>query len=272
MQAFVNGIGILGPGLHGWEHACPILEGRKPYVVEAPPEPQPTMLPANELRRSSQVVRWALTVGQEAMVQSQTKSSEVATVFASSEGESGIWHRLCATLASPARVVSPTLFHHSVHNAAAGYWSIGTNSTIPSTSLAGYDSTFCVGLLEAVTQVMVEGRPVLLVVYDLQPSPPILAVRPITAGFSLAMVVGEGPSPSCLAGLEVTLGHPPCPEETHMDEPELERLRIGNPAARALSLLSAIARGTDSTVRLKYLEDKELIVKVTPCPPCQKEN
>ncbi len=217
-------------------------------------------------------MRWALAVGQEAMSQSQTKSSEVATVFASSEGESGIWHQLCTTLASQSRVVSPTLFHHSVHNAAAGYWSIGTNSTIPSTSLAGYDSTFCVGLLEAVTQVMVEGRPVLLVVYDLQPSPPILAVRPITAGFSVAMVLAGGASPSCLAGLEITLGQPPRTEETHMDEPELERLRIGNPAARALPLLSAIARGTDSAIRLNYFNDQELIVKVTPCPPCQKEN
>ena len=59
------------------------------------------------------MVRWALHVrAQEAMEQAQVDAREVATVFASSGGETGVLDRLCTALAAPTRMISPTLFHH----------------------------------------------------------------------------------------------------------------------------------------------------------------
>src|SRR3546814_15018794 len=77
-----------------------------------------------------------------------------------------ILQRSSAALATPERIVSPTDFHNSVHNAAAGYWGIGTGSRAPSTTLAGYDAAFALGLLESGLQVVGDRRAVLPVVFD----------------------------------------------------------------------------------------------------------
>ena len=37
---YLDGVGLLGPGLTGWEQACEVLAGRQPYVAA------PTTLPA----------------------------------------------------------------------------------------------------------------------------------------------------------------------------------------------------------------------------------
>jgi hypothetical protein len=100
------------------------------------------------------------------MQQADADAREVASVFASSDGETGVLDRLCTALATPQRTISPTLFHHSVHNAASGYWGIATGSQQSSTVLACYDSSFCAALLEASAYVQIEERPT-LVAYDL---------------------------------------------------------------------------------------------------------
>ena len=120
MKLYVNGIGTLGPGLVGWAGSRAVLAGEIPLCETAPPEPSASLLPPNERRRSSETVRWALHVAQEAMQQAEVDAREVATVFASSDGETGVLDRLCTALAAPQRTISPTLFHHSVHNAASG--------------------------------------------------------------------------------------------------------------------------------------------------------
>src|SRR3546814_10360262 len=81
-------------------------------------------------------------------------AGDLATVFAGSDADMAILQRISAALATPERIVSPTDFHNSVHNAAAGYWGIGTGSRAPSTTLAGYDASFALGLLEAGLQVV----------------------------------------------------------------------------------------------------------------------
>ncbi len=269
MQVYVDGIGILGPGLEGWDSSEAVLMGKHPYTVFDPVVPELSILPANELRRSTQVVRWALGAAEDALSQAHAKANEVATVFASSEGETGVWDQLCTSLASPERVVSPTLFHHSVHNAAAGYWSIGARSTQPSTSLACFDSSFCGGLLEAASQVMVEGKPVLLVAYDLPPPQPIYAARPLVAAFSVALVFVMSSTSWSKAKLTIALPDKPSGAVTTMNEPRLEALRNGNPAARALPLCAAIAKQEKTNVRMGYLDGNELFIDVTPCQSCQ---
>jgi hypothetical protein len=86
-------------------------------------------------------------------------------------------------------MISPTRFHNSVHNAAAGYWSIATRSKAASNSLCGFDVSFAAGLLEAVTQVVVDQTRVLLVAYDAQYPPPLFVKRPIPEAFGVAFVL-----------------------------------------------------------------------------------
>jgi len=52
---------------------------------------------------------------------------------------------------------------------------------------------------------------------------------------------------------------------TRLDTPGLEALRAGNPTARALPLLRALAVRAATDVVLDYLGTGVLAIKVTPC-------
>ena len=264
MPLYVNGIGIFGQGLAGWAGSRAVLAGESPSCEAAMPEPSASLLPPNEQRRSSESVRWALHVAQEALQQAGADAREVASVFASSDGETGVLDRLCTALAMPQRTISPTLFHHSVHNAASGYWGIATGSQQSSTALACYDSSFCAALLEAFAYAEIEERPVLLVAYDLPPPPPLYAARPLRGGFAAALLFTRTPSLYNLAQLDLELSNDLSGEPTNMDDARLEALRSGNQAARSLPLLAAIARQQDTLVRLEYLEEQHVMVRFMP--------
>ena len=268
MQFFINGIGIWGPGLAGWQRAREVFLEIHSYCQEDLSQPIPTFLPPNELRRSSEVVKWSLQAAHEALQQSHVSAHDVTAVFATSEGESAVLHQLCLALATTERVISPTLFHHSVHNAAAGYWSIGIESHQPSVSLSCYDSSFGGGLVEAGTHICANSTPVLLVAYDLAPPPPLYAAQPLTGPFAIALLISPQQLSHSFAHFSIRLVQG-TGEETKMTEPSLEGLRKGNPAARALPLLAAIAKGKETQVSMNYLDDNQLLIDVTLCQSCQ---
>lgn len=265
MPLYVSGISALGPGLPGWARSRSVLAGERPWDETPRPSPSASVLPPNEQRRSSETVRWAVEVAQEVMQQANADARKVASVFASSDGETGVLDRLCTELATPQRTISPTLFHHSVHNAASGYWGIATGSQQSSTVLACYDSSFCAAMLEAAAYAQIEERPVLLVAYDLPSPPPLYAARPLQEGFAIALLLTQTPAPHNLAQLDLALSNDLSEDATSMDDSRLEAIRNGNQAARSLPLLAAIARQRGTLVRLEYLEDLRLLIRVMPC-------
>ena len=264
MKVGIQGIGLLAAGLEGWRAGRAVLAGIEPFAPVAVPDPEAALLPPNERRRSSDCVRWAVHVAQEAIALSGLDPREVPTVFASSGGEMGVLDMLCRTLATPERVISPTLFHQSVHNTASGYWGIATTCQQSSTALSCYDDSFAAGLLEAITFVCVEQRPVLLVAYDLAVPAPLSEARPIATGFAVALVLAP-PSDSSLASMHLRLEEAHQDEASRLQDPALERVRQDNPAARSLPLLSAIAAGRSQSVRLSLLDSQQLILDLDPC-------
>ena len=264
MRVFVEGVGLIGPGLPGWRASRPVLAGEEAH------RPAPTviaasdLLPAAERRRSPVPVRLALAVGQEAFEHAGRDAAMTATVFTSSSGEGETLHQMCETLASAEREVSPTRFHNSVHNAAAGYWSIATRSREASTSLCAYDASFVAGLVEAVTQVASWGKPVALIAYD-QPYPePLHSARPLLASFGAALVLTPEAGSRAFASFELTF-LPGEEKLARMSDSGLEELRLGIPAARALPLLEALARKTERHVVLDFPTGTRLRVTVSPC-------
>jgi hypothetical protein len=218
-----------------------VLCGEAAFTPTPVQRPVPSLLPPAERRRCAPSVAWALAVAQEAVAQSGLDAGAFAVVFASSDGDGDIVHRLCTALATPAAAVSPTDFHNSVHNAATGYWSIGAHSQAPSTAICAYDGSFSAGLLEAACQIAIEKRPVLLVTVDLPYPPPLARHRPVRHGFAAALALEPG------AGLEVTLDGA-APDSLPLEDFE------GNAAAAALLLLAALARPGDALVRLPLTE------------------
>lgn len=245
---FIESVGCYAAGLDCWTRAQPVLRGERPYVREDLAPLLPQRLPANERRRAPLAVRLAFRVAEDALSANGHVPEALATVFASSDGDTNIVHRISQALAEPQRVVSPTDFHNSVHNAAAGYWSIAADARLPSTSLSACSASFAAGLLEAGALSQVEDLDCLLVAFDVRPPEPLLARWCITESAAFALILSSRRSAGSLAALQIeTVPHAP---ETAMDAVPLEALRQGNPAARALPLLRQLAQRESATVLL----------------------
>jgi len=261
LVAQIEGIGLLGPGLDSWSSAAALLEGRSTYIPQPTLLPTPEALPPAERRRVGRVVKLALAVGLQATARAAVDAATLPAVFASSGGDGHNCHEICAALSLEERSISPTRFHNSVHNAAAGYWSIATGSKAAANALCAFDASFAAGLLEAVTQVTVERTRVLLVAYDAQYPPPLFDKRPIPEAFGVAFVlapVGAG------ALGQLTLGFSDAPAD-RMGDPALETLRASIPAARSLPLLYQLATRRAAAVNIDYFDGRSLAVEVDPC-------
>lgn len=254
----IRGISVLAPGLADWASTAAILRGDAPYVAAKTVLPAPMLLPAAERRRAVPIVKLALALGEQACAMSGLPMAELASIFTSSDGDGGNCHNLCETLASDDRMISPTRFHNSVHNAAAGYWGIAAGATPTSNSMCGADGSFAAGLLEAVVQVVAERRPVLLVAFETDFPEPLRAKRPIPDCGGVALVLVPEAAPGS-PRLSLTLGHG---TPDRLADPALEALRQAIPATRALPLLEAIARGASRRVVIDYLDDLQLLLDV----------
>jgi len=167
------------------------------------------------------------------------------------------------TVAKAAPEVSPTRFHNSVTNAPAGYWCMAVRSQAPSTSLSGFDASFGAGLIEAGVQVGAERCSVLLVAHDAPLPEPLHSVRPMSAPFGTALVLAPARSARSLARLLVAI-EPTLHALSRLPDTGLDGLRTGNPAARSLPLLAALARREAADLFLPYVHDQALRVHVQP--------
>lgn len=268
LRARVAAAALWGPGLEGWEASLPVLRGEAPYEPRLSPAPAPALLPSAERRRTGPVARLALAVAGEAAARSGLPPASLRAVFGSSNGDGPVVGGILEALmpGDMPRLVSPTQFHLSVHNAAAGLWSIATGNPEPATCLGCHDSTWAATLLTAMADLAAEVRPVLLCAYDHPLPPPLDAKRPIAAPFGAGLVLLPDSSPDgALARIAVRHRTGPVPAEAMEPQGEVLRpLTRGNPAAHALRLLESLARGEGAACPAPYL-DGHLEVLVAPC-------
>jgi len=257
------GIGLVGPGLDGWESSVPILAGRVRYEDGASlPTSSAGILTPNLRRRTTATIRLAFSAGEQAIAHSGLTADGICTLFSSSHGDMEVADALCRALALTDHLVSPTRFHNSVHNAAAAYWSIATGSQLPSTSIAAFAASFASGLLDAAVFACAEDREVLLIAYDVPAPHPMSLAAPVLAPFGVALVLAPRRESDDLGQIEPRLASGV--EVARMFDPGLEQLRQGNSAAQCLPLLSAIARGATETLAMPYLKTSQLCVQYEP--------
>lgn len=257
-RAYLGSVGVIGPGIPDWDVARAILRGERQYEPGPAPQPDAAVLPVNERRRAATSVRWALAAAQQAVGAAGLRPDEVATVFTTSGSDGDTLHRICEALAGAERDISPTRFHNSVHNAAAGYWTIAAGSRRPSVSLCGYDGSFAAGLIEAACQVETEGVPVLLVAYDLPYPDPLYAARPFAYPLAVSLLLAPQPVSGTLACLRVEAAS----ESAALTPfPAALPAELANtPAGRSLPLLAGVARCERAPVRIGYLDGCQLVV------------
>jgi hypothetical protein len=240
LTVWVNGVGLLGPGLPSWAVGRQVLRGERACESAPTVLPAPLRLPPAERRRAGAAVKLALAVADEAVGFALADPSTLATVFTSSSGEGVNCHALCETLATPTPMVSPTRFTNSVHNAASGCWHIAVGSRAASTSLCAFDGSFGAGLIEAAASVVMGGAAILLVASDSPYPEPLHAKRPLPDHFGVALLLAAAPGPQSIASLSIDLTAPGTAASECAD-PSLESLRRVIPAAAALPLLVALA-------------------------------
>lgn len=262
---FIESASLIAPGMNGWAEALPVLRGEQTYVRQELPVFQPTLLPPNERRRATQAVRLAFRAAEDAISTSSIAAENLASVFASSDADTNIVHRIGSALAEDSRVVSPTDFHNSVHNAAPGYWGIAARAKLPSNSISACEASFAAGLLEAAASAQQDGYDQLLVAYDIRPPELILPKRQMPESCGVALVLTRARGPAAQAELRISLSLSCTGTESSLSDAALEALRRANPAARALPLLRLLALKQAGAVTLRATGQLWLRLELSPC-------
>ena len=255
MRVHVRSIGVLAPGLPGWEVAQSVVRGERALERAPLTPPVPRCLPAAERRRSSPTARLAIAVAEQAIDASAIPAAEMEMVFAAAEAAGEITHQLCEVLATT-REISPTVFHNSVHNAPLGYLSIAMGAKLSGTSVCRGRWSFANGLVCAALQAQSAQRPVLFVCYDSPMPMPLQAVCAMVDPTAVAMVLAPDRIDAVAsASLEIVQadveGEWPAwiPASWH-----------ANPSARGLAALGAFA-SPHGKVRVPFAPGQALEIK-----------
>ena len=193
--------GVLAPGVSSLSELLMLFRTGEPGAFRPRVLPSPTMLPANERRHASQVVRLVLACAEQAMLTSPYPPDQLRCVFASDEGTGEVCQQMLEALATT-RQVSPLLFANSVHNAPSGYLAIAYQNREPAVSVSMGCESFASGLLCAVSEAATSGQPVLFLAYDPPLAEPMRSLLPIEEGTATAWIMTCGTrSEACNAGI-----------------------------------------------------------------------
>ena len=239
MRISLRGVGLWARGLASYddfERAA--RNGTVDLADVAFTPPRPSSIPPRERRRAGLLINLAVEVAHQACDHANIGKSRVASVFASSMGDTAVTDYMCRKLSQRDRLLSPARFTNSVHNAASGYWAISVRNHAPSTFVSGFDASFGIGLLETASQATASGEPVLLVAYDIANEPPLDDMRRIPETLGVALVVDAVASGDNGGLLNADIrfvaeaAEPPVPLTKGLDA-----LARGNPIGAALALV-----------------------------------
>jgi Beta-ketoacyl synthase, N-terminal domain len=246
--AFIEGIALWAPSLPGWEIARAALRGEHAGVDPPARRPSPELLPAAERRRAPDTVALGLEVAAQAVAQSGRAPGELLSVFTSAHGDLAINDCMCSTLAVAPRLISPTKFHNSVHNATAGYWGIGTGCMQASSAVSAFDCSFAAGLLEALTQCAADEQPVLLVGCDIAAVGALACTNDSRGLLAVALVLAPLRTGRAVAALDWSLAGGAA-QRVALRAPAAQPL-ANNALADALPLFEAFAGGSAAPLSL----------------------
>ncbi|HEY8379351.1 MAG TPA: beta-ketoacyl synthase chain length factor [Nannocystis sp.] len=188
-----------------WAPGYPDLSAWRGRPADCPQDqgaiPRAELLPPMMRRRTSLLTRMVAEVVVQATRDWPGLARErpaldlarIPLVYGSVYGEIRTTVDLLAALLVPGEPLSPTKFHNSVHNTAAGYISIATGNRVGDSVLAAGRSTPAMALLEGVTLVHTRGGDAIVVVAE-EPLPEPLAAGRRYGPFAVAFAIS---APDC---------------------------------------------------------------------------
>ncbi|MDC8829466.1 beta-ketoacyl synthase chain length factor [Alteromonas gilva] len=248
LKCKIAGMGAWGSYFDSWDALQQLLSGASLPDTKNK-GPKPTIIPANERRRAPLPVRLAVESSWQATQSASLDPCTLTCVFASGLGDTDLTDYMCRTLASEHKELSPTKFHNSVHNAPAGYWTISTGTMSAANSVAGYEESVSLTLVEAIIQCVTEHKPMLVTFYD---APVADVLRPILSNqesfaFSLVIV----PDDAETDGIEITAQVNVTNQQTwpalNSDSDYITAMYNANPSAKVLCLAELITTSNGNT-------------------------
>lgn len=261
-RCYIDGLALWAPELSDWAHARAAFRGEAALLDPPARRPAPELLAPTERRRAPDTVAIALEVASRAVAQSGRTPQELPSVFTSAHGDLAINDYMCATLVNDPASISPTKFHNSVHNAAAGYWTIGTGCMQASTALTAYLHSFSNGLLEAASQCAADQRAVLLVAYDIAAVGALASVTTSRGMLAVALVLSHERSDQSIGAIDWSLQTGAC-DSVPLRSAAAQHLGH-NAIADCLPLFERIADGAVSSLDLPLDDALSLHIQWTP--------
>lgn len=242
----ITGLGIWSPG---FADVASWREGRPdPRVVK----PACKLVDARLKRGSSRFANSLGEVVEQACAAGGLDVASVPTFYGSSLGEIVTMVSLLRMLCDEEGKLSPNRFKNSVHNAASGLLSIGTQNRGFSTAIAGGSRTFETTLIEAWVYLEDVGGVAVVAVGDDEPPEPLDTLDDHGGlALALALVAGEAEGPR-LHDLRIA------PEGVARHARVPEELR-GNCASVGLELFDAVLSRRAGTVALSPVGGAQLV-------------
>jgi hypothetical protein len=207
-----------------------------------------SILPAMVRRRTSIATRVAITAATRACAAAGADRS-LPAIFVSSIGEIQVTDKLCVSVSRKQYPLSPTLFHNSVHNTAAGYWSMATGSMAAMQAMGALGDSFALGLLEAWCQLQTVTEQLLLVCYDESLPEQLLPDYDWDAcAFALLLERNADGQPQLQRPYQTGM---PDPARSDAD------FRASNPAMAALPLFRLLQQATAGTYQVALSADRQ---------------
>jgi hypothetical protein len=233
--------------------------------------PRAELLPPMLRRRTSLLTRMAAEVAAQAIAGAGFDPAHVSVIYGSVYGEIRTTLDLLEALLVPDAPLSPTKFHNSVHNTAAGYVSIAAQNRGGNAALTAGRSTLAMGLLECAGLVACGLGPAVLVIAE-EPLPePLAAGRsygPLAAAFALSgpdTAIARARAESGFSDMSVRTCRLRQGDSADADvAPGLPADLADNPCAGALALVEVAARGEAATVALEPHLPRGWLLDVTP--------
>jgi hypothetical protein len=261
----IHGIGVCATGLPDWALTQSVLSGDAACGIEPLGKLDIPDLPVTERRRVNATSRLAIHAALQAVAHLTAEArARLPSIFASADGDGAILANTIDALAQQPVTMSPTLFHNSVFNAPAGYWTIASGANGPSITVSAGTATFAAGMIEAGVEVVSSGGPVLYIAFDM-PFPESLRSFGVAGeAFACALLLGpEAPTASAWGRIEHW--ERPASRASPSAVPEALAARFrGNAAAAALPLLTAIATRTPTVIAVPYHDGDCLELSYTP--------
>lgn len=248
---------VLGVGLWTPEFPDAAAWSRGQRVADPAAAVPPPRLPPRLRRRTSLLIRMVAEVAAQALEQAGVSPDSIPMVVGSAFGELGTTVEMLDELEAEGGLLSPTRFHNSVHNSAAGYLSIAHGNRTSSTSLAAGNETVAMVLLEALTILGDRGGDVLVIVAD-EALPLSLVSDAGSGAVSAALVLRAGRVSSPASPAVRPLAFVGDLRQITSAAPAAERaVEVASPSAATLPLIAAIraARSSSRPIRIDLAPD-----------------